>query len=230
MDPSSASEITRPFSSAEALRFGWRTTLANLTPLITLGAIGAVLAALGRALASPGNGALVIPFLGPGIQVLQIALALAFIRVSLALHDGRPVDLDRPAELLDGLLSYLVTSVLYGIVVTAGFILLIVPGVIWAVQFGVACFVAADAKLDPIEALRESSRLTRGVRWHLLGFGLLLSLVNLVGALAFGVGLFVTVPTTFLAAVYAFRRLQARSTSMALHRHHPDEPAALAAG
>lgn len=161
--------------------------------------------------------------------MLPVALALAFIRVSLALHDGRPVDLGRPAELLDGLLSYLVTSVLYGLVVAAGFVLLIVPGVIWAVQFGCAYFVAADAKLDPIEAMRESSRLTRGARWHLLGFGLLLGLVNLAGALAFGIGLLVTIPTTFLAAVYAFRRLQARAASIALH-HHPGEPAALAAG
>jgi uncharacterized membrane protein len=206
-------------------------TMANLTPLITLGAIGAVLAALGRTLASPERGMLVVPFLGPGIQVLQIALALAFIRVSLALHDGRTVDLGRPAELLDGVLSYLVTSVLYGLVVGAGFILLIVPGVIWAVQFGCACFVAADARLDPIEAMRESSRLTRGARWHLLGFGLLLGLVNLVGALAFGIGLLVTIPTTFIAAVYGFRRLQERAASIAHRRHdHPGEPAALAAG
>jgi|GEM_PF-5588651 len=75
MESSAAPEVARPFSNTEALRYGWKLTLANLTLLITLSAIGAVLAMLGRAIAGPERGMLVIPFLGPGIQALQVVLA-----------------------------------------------------------------------------------------------------------------------------------------------------------
>jgi hypothetical protein len=39
--------------------------------------------------------------------------------------------------------------------------------------------------------------------------------VNLLGALAFGVGLLVTIPTSFVAAAHVLRRLQARATDAA---------------
>ena len=215
----------RPFSNVEALRYGWRTTHANLKPLLTLGAIAAALAMLGSALTGPERGLALNPFLGPGIQVLQWCVALAFVRVALRLHDGRPVDLNRAGELLEGFFGYLLTGVLYCLVVAAGLALLVVPGVIWAVQFGAATFLVADAGLDPIEAFRESRRITRGARLQLLGFGLLLGLVNLVGALALGVGLLVTVPTTYLAIAYVLRRIQARS---AAPRTEPVAPGPLA--
>ncbi len=206
-------DTARPFSGVEALRFGWQTTQLNLRPLITLAASGALLAFLGSALSGPNRGPAMNPFLGPGIELLQACVALAFIRVALKLHDGQPVDLTKSMALLEGFFPYLLTSVLYGLVVVGGLLLLVVPGVIWAMQFGFAAFLVVDAKLDPIEAMRESSRLTHGVKGRLFVFGLLLGLVNLVGALALGIGLFVTIPTTFIAWAYVFRRLQARAAS-----------------
>jgi len=195
------------FSSAEALRFGWRTTMANLKTLLAIGAFGAFLAMLHQALTGDAHHAR--PLLALVVQVLQTGVTMAFIRTALKLHDGDKVDLSRPGELLTGFFPYLLTSVLYGLIVGGGMVLLIVPGVIWAVQFGFATFVSVDRKLDPIAALQESSHLTKGERWHLLAFGLAALGVNLVGALAFGVGLLVTIPTTTIGAAYVFRRLQA---------------------
>lgn len=64
-------------------------------------------------------------------------------------------------------------------------------------------------------SLREAAADTQGVKWRLLGFGLLCLGVNLVGAIAIGVGLLVTIPTTLVAAAYVFRRLQARAVARA---------------
>ena len=212
---------TRPFSNIEALRYGWRTTQANLKPLLTLSAVGALLALFGGAVNGPEQGPGMHPLLGPGVQLLQIGVGLAFVRVALKLHDGQPVDLTRTTELFERFFPYLLTSLLYSLIVAGGMLLLVVPGVIWAIQFGCASFLVADGGIDPIEALRESSRLTRGAKVQLFGFGLLLGLVNLAGALALGIGLLVTVPTTFLAVAYAFRRLQVRAAATARPEARP---------
>lgn len=96
-------------------------------------------------------------------------------------------------------------------IVAGGFLLLVVPGVIWGLKYGYAGFLVVDRKLDPIEAIRESGRLTQGEKGQLFKLGLLLFCVNLLGAIALMVGLLVTIPTTVIAAAYALRHLQARA-------------------
>lgn len=200
----------RAFSSAEALRFGWTTTCANLRPLLVIGLTGAFLGLLQQALnrPPPSVGA---PILSLALQLLEAALFMGLLRASLQLSDGRAVDLSRPQELLANFFGYLLTALLLSLIVVGGLALLIVPGVLWAVRFGYAPLLAIDTNCDPVQALRESSRLTAGSRGSLFQFGLLAAGINLLGALAFGVGLLVTLPTTLIAAAQILRQLQAHA-------------------
>jgi uncharacterized membrane protein len=200
-----------PFSSVDALRFGWKKTTENLKPLLIIGAVGAFLMLLNQALTGSGDRSWIAPLLGLAVQVLQAAVILAYVRVALRLHDGQPVSVSRPADLLANFLTFLLTLLLYTLIVAAGLVLLIVPGVIWGLKFAYAPFLVVDKKLDPVDALRESSRLTQGVKGQLLAFALLMWAVNLVGAIALGVGLLLTVPTTYIASAYVLRRLQQRA-------------------
>lgn len=196
-----------PFSCEEALRFGWKTTLANLEPLLILGAAGAFLAAVNQALVNRHGGGL--PSLGA--QILEAAVMLAFLRTALKLHDGLPLDISNLGTQLEGFVTYLLTELLFVLIFVAGLVLLIVPGMIWALKFGLAGYVVADGKTDPMAALRESSRLTDGVKGRLFELALLMVGLNLLGALALGVGLFLTIPTTLIAGAFVFRRLQAHA-------------------
>ena len=197
------------FSSREALELGWQRTLANLKPLLVLGLLGGFLAILHQGL-SGARGAFLASIV---VQLAQVALGLVFLRVLLEINDGHAVDLNRPAELWRGFVPYLLSTLLVGLIVAGGFVLLIVPGVLWALRFGLAPMIVADEGRDPMDALRESARLTEGVRADLFAFAALALGVNLLGALALGVGLLLTVPTTGLAAVHVFRRLQARAAA-----------------
>jgi len=202
-------EIAVPFSSVEALGFGWAKTKANLRPLLAIGALGAFLVLLERALTTSADDDGLGWLLSLAIRVLQVGVMLIYARVALRVHDGESLNL-AAGDLLADFFPYLVTCILQGLIVAVGFVLLIVPGVIWGVKFAYMGFVVIDQRADPIEALRESARLTHGVKWRLLKFGLLCLAVNLVGAIALGIGLFVTIPTTVVAAAYVFRRLQGR--------------------
>jgi len=107
--------------------------------------------------------------------------------------------------------KFLAASLLLGLAIVIGFLLLIVPGVIFTLMFMFATFIVVDRELGPIEAMKESKRLAHGHKWALLGFVLMLALINLLGVLALGVGLLVSIPVSSLAFVHAYRTLTANA-------------------
>jgi uncharacterized membrane protein len=198
---------TPVFSIREALRFGWQRTLDNLTPLIILGVVSGVLSMIANS-ANNVRGGFVLSL---AVQLAQSFVGFVFLRALFRIAGGQRVVLSRFEGLGDGFAPYFVTTLLLGLLVAAGFVLLIVPGVLWGLRYGLAPFLVADKRLEPMAAFHESKRLTEGVRGELLGFVAVMILVNLLGALALGVGLLFSVPTTGLAAVFVYQKLLARA-------------------
>jgi uncharacterized membrane protein len=104
-------------------------------------------------------------------------------------------------------LKFLGASILLMLTIAVGFILLIVPGIIFALMFMFTTFIVIDREFGPIDSMKESRRLTYGHKWKLLGLSLLLVLINLLGLAALFVGLFVSVPISSLALTHAYRVL-----------------------
>lgn len=201
------------FSISETLRFGWDALKRNIS--MSVGLSFASLAAMfllnGFTQASQRHATLSLGFTLL-TQLAQVFFALIWIRFALAVHDGQQV---QARDLLpDGttFLNYLAVSVIYGVLVTAGLILLVVPGIYLAVRYGLASFLVADGRTtDVLGAFRQSSELTRGLRWRLFLFGVVLALVNIAGAILFGIGLLVTVPMSAFASALVYRRLATRA-------------------
>ena len=85
--------------------------------------------------------------------------------------------------------------------------MLIIPGIIWGIKFQFFSYFIVDKGLGPIEALKRSSTITKGAKWDLFLFGLLVWLINLLGALCLLVGLFATIPTTGVAMAFVYHKL-----------------------
>ncbi|HEX6183753.1 MAG TPA: YciC family protein [Pyrinomonadaceae bacterium] len=85
-----------------------------------------------------------------------------------------------------------IVSLLYTIVTTIGFLLLIVPGVIFSLMYAVAVPAAVAERLGPFESLKRSARLTDGYKGLIFItqflWGLIIVVINLVvsGSFAFG--------------------------------------------
>jgi uncharacterized membrane protein len=90
-------------------------------------------------------------------------------------------------------------------------LLLIVPGIIWGIKFCFFDYFVVDKRLGPIEALKRSSAITRGVKWDLFVFFLMLTGINLLGAFCLLIGLFAAIPTTMVAQAFVYRRLLAQT-------------------
>jgi len=97
---------------------------------------------------------------------------------------------------------------LVGIITFGGFILLVVPGIVWAITYMFVPYLIIDHDLKPFEALKESRRITVGNRWNLFVFCLALIGINILGFLCLIVGLLVSVPVSAIATVHAYRVLQ----------------------
>lgn len=104
--------------------------------------------------------------------------------------------------------KFLGTSLLAGLMIFGGLILLIVPGIIVGLMVTFVGYIVIEEKLGPINAIKRSMALTKGNRWKLFQLSLVLLLLNILGLLALLVGLFVTIPVSFIAMVHAYRALK----------------------
>ena len=104
-------------------------------------------------------------------------------------------------------IPFLLTSIAYSAIMVAGIILLIVPGVIWAIKFQFFSYLIIDENLKPKKALIKSGIMTQGHKLQLFLLALVLGLANLAGALLFLVGLIFTIPMSLLIMAYTYREL-----------------------
>ena len=198
------------FLNTEALEFGWERTLDNLKPLLVLGVTSAFLAALERG-SRDARGTLLVTL---AIQLAQALVTMISLRSLLEIQAGRKVTVSQLPGYTTGFAAFVLTTMLLGLIVTGGLALLIVPGLVWAARFGFAPLLVVDEGREPLDALRESSRITQGVRGKLVLFGLAMFGVNLIGLAALGLGLLLSVPSTGLATIFVLRKLQLRAAAL----------------
>lgn len=111
--------------------------------------------------------------------------------------------------------QYVGASLLFTLIVGAGFFLLVIPGIYFMLKYQFFSQLIVDKNMGVIEALKKSGEITKGVKWQLLGFALAIIGVNLLGALALGFGLLVTIPVTLVAYTIVYRKLSVRLSSSA---------------
>lgn len=190
-----------------AFTYGWNAWVQNIGPMIGLAAIivgvNIVIGLIGS-----GVDSLVGTVLLQAISmVVGIVLAMGLIRAALAVTEGRTPSVSMFLE-TDGFWSYLVASLLVGIGILTGLILLIVPGIILAVMWQFFGYVIVDRPgTRAVESMGRSADITRGNRWPLFGLVLLLLLINILGAVLCGVGLIATYGVTALTIAYAYKVL-----------------------
>jgi uncharacterized membrane protein len=88
-----------------------------------------------------------------------------------------------------------------------GLILLVIPGIFWAVKFSFSPLIVIDTKMGPVASMKESYAITKGNFWHLFVFWIVIGLINLVGVILFGIGLLITVPVSVFASIHVYREL-----------------------
>lgn len=186
------------FSIKESIKYGWykakeHMELVLFTTLLIL-AVGSLTG--------------VEPFLLGFIAIIfSIIVRIGYTKIFLRIYDGETPKFVEIFQEYKMFWKYIGVCLLTALTVLGGLILLIIPGLIWAIRFSFSLVILIDTKTDPITSMKESYAITKDKFWKLLGFWLVLVLFNLIGLLLFGIGLLITVPVSTLATIYVYRVL-----------------------
>lgn len=197
------------FSKKEAIKFGWETMKANFWffagLLLIMFAVSFIPGEISRELKG------VAPFLSFIFAligwILDIIIGIGVIKIALDFVDNRKSEYKELFTHYKLFFRYLGASILYGLIVLGGFILLIAPGVIWAIKFSFFRYFIVDKNAGVMESLKLSAEATKGMKWNLFLLGIILIGIVILGAIALGIGLFAAIPTVTIAYACVYRKL-----------------------
>lgn len=133
------------------------------------------------------------PFVGPGIGISALVYVfLDFLTRTAGYEAVRRVVAKENfniketfSKALRLLPKFFVVSVLVGIVVGFGFVLLIIPGIIFGTWFSFSLFVLINEKTGILESMRRSKKLVKGKFWKVLGRLFIFMLFTILGDIVF---------------------------------------------
>src|SRR3972149_11496408 len=179
------SKSSKYFSKSEAINFGFETAKKNLFFYFSLFVICAFLilayAVLQMILVS--NFGILGSFITGVVNwVVTASITLGFVNIALKLIDKKKVE-KKDLFFQDwGLVfMYIITNVIRQIIIIVGLILFIIPGIIFAIKLQFVDYLIVDKKMG-IDSLSKSWNMTKGVKWNLFLFWILLALVNVARA------------------------------------------------
>jgi uncharacterized membrane protein len=212
-------------SLTEGIGFSWR--LVWKQPICIL--VFFVASLCGQALALPGAflGLVVEHSGGRDAEVAGIVIrvaanlanipvavffAMGSVRYALRLVRGEPAGFQ---DLFSWgpYFAYLGATLLVALGTWFGLLFCIVPGIFLMICWLFTGMAILDRGMGPVEAMGHSWNLSRGHRWDLLLFLLLLLGVNILGLLACCVGVFVTSAMSYLAWAWVYLRLTGQETT-----------------
>ncbi|RYD35709.1 MAG: DUF4339 domain-containing protein [Verrucomicrobiaceae bacterium] len=141
-------------------------------------------------------------------NIISIFLYLGLARVGLNVVSGGTISV---AQLFSGgskLLTAFGASILFGLAVFIGLILLIVPGIYLLIRLGYFLPAIVDRNLGAVDSLKYSWELTRNSALPIFLLWIVSALLIFAGALLLGIGLIYAMPVVSIATVAVYRWLQ----------------------
>jgi uncharacterized membrane protein len=199
------------FSIKEAVNFGFGVAKKNILFYLGIFTITILISGVSSGLQRGLKEAAFFAFLFSLITwVISEIVGMGILRINLKFVDGtKPRFADLFVFDWRAIFNYILAAIMSGIIIGVGFILLIIPGIIFAIKLQYVGYLVVDKKLRPVEAIKKSWAMTKGNVRHLFVLGLALLGINILGLLVLIVGLLVTVPLSMVTTAFVFRKLSA---------------------
>jgi len=204
------------FSKREAIQFGWQTMKENFLSFVVILASTYVISSIPSFLINfvIKDKPTLSLFIYFASIIISILIAMGYVRIALKLCDHEKAKFTDMFMSYPIFFNYLVGSCIYALIVVVGLFIFIVPGIIWGIKYQFYGYFIIDKGYEPLQALKKSSEITKGVKVDLYLFMFITTCLNLLGILALVIGLFATVPTTMVAYAYVYRRLTSRTGAL----------------
>lgn len=201
--------MSAKFSKKEAIVFGWEKFKKEWKFLVVIFIVAWVISSIlskivGQAYES-------MPISGVVLQIITYAvnavITLGILKIVLDITDNKKPSWRLLYELYPRALKYIGATILYGLMIVVGLVLLIIPGIYLAIRFQFYAYFIADKNMGIMDSLRASSKATKGSVVNLLAFGLICAGIALAGFLAFGLGILIAIPIVSIASAHVYRKL-----------------------
>ncbi len=210
------------FNFSDVLGYGWRVMTKNFWFFVGLGFLFLIITFLPTAVRF-GIGFMHLPkaLNLTAVILLEIAgwalsmfLSIGIVKIALSFCDEQKPAIETLFAARGCFWRYVGTMILYCFIMYAGILLLIFPGIIWAIKFSLCGYFVVDKGLGPIEALKASSRTTMGMKWDLFALGIVCAGINILGMICLFVGMFATYPIVIVANALVYRQLLAQTPEL----------------
>ena len=191
-----------------AIKFGWKKLKKNAGFLIGIFIVQILVVIIYSVLSEKFDIPLAQFVLFITYLIIIILMSIGFTKIYLKIYyeeDIRFNDLFIHSRYFT---AYFGATVIYVILVTIGFFILIIPGFLLALIFYFYQYFIVDQDKGIIESLQESYKLTNGYLGHLFVFFLIILALNILGFLVFLVGVIVTSFVSSLAMIHIYKQLQ----------------------
>ncbi len=214
---------------------GWRQLWKYFLMLFLIGIISALISSpssimsnqkllelVAQQTGGAGAAVLVVLSLAYGILLTNpIGYGVSFAYLKAARND--PLDIRDMFEAFYNYWNAVLASLLVGVIVGIGFVLLIVPGIIFACKLAFTPYLVVDRGMKVIDAVEESWRMTRGHAWKVFLVGLLGIPIALAGLMFCGVGIIIAIMWNKLAFASLYHAVSG-SVSPLVQEGEPVEP------
>jgi uncharacterized membrane protein len=145
------------------------------------------------------------PQIGNVVQmIIGGPISAGYYLVMRRIMNGETIRFDHFFDGFNHFLSYMVVYMLSGLLVSIGFVLLIVPGIFLTIIYFFAMPLVVFGGLDFWPAMESSRVIIMKKFWDAALFGLMIIGINLLGLLALGVGVLFTLPLTYAMITIAY--------------------------
>ena len=190
-----------------AYGYGWGHLWKHFLELFLIMIVGIIIG-IPTGMGGWGSGASAVGILGflgfaYGILIsgpVDYGISFAYLKAAR----GDKLEIKDMFEAFKNYLNTVLANLLVAVIVIIGFVLLIVPGIIFACKLAFVPYLIVDRKMEVIAAIKESWRMTGGHAWKVFLIGLLAIPIFIAGLICFGVGVIISIlwVTIALASLY----------------------------
>ncbi len=175
---------------------GWRQLWKHFLELFLIGVIALLIglpSGIGGWFEDIAVAGAIFGFLGLVYGILingPVDYGVAFANLKAA--RGDKLEIKDMFEAFKNYWNAVLASLLVFVIIIIGLIIFIVPGIIFACKLVFTPYLVVDRKMEVIEAIKESWRMTGGHSWKVFFIGLLAIPVIIAGLICFGVGVIIS--------------------------------------
>lgn len=213
--------LRKDFRVQDVLRFGWTITRQNL---LFLSGVAIVVSLGPLAMQFLADRYLedltVLRFLlWIASLILSFELTLGVYRIALNFVDELPSEVANLFDFFHLVPQLIIGTVIYTLILLAGLVLLVVPGVIWSLKYSLFAYFILEDEMRAIDALKASAKATDGAKWPLFWLESFSLLIVVLGFLCMVVGLFVALPVVYVAMAQVYRILRSQTIAFAKNQN-----------